>query len=101
MIRNSDAPVVFEGLRPGRFRVVAYKWYPSYFNSLRGREKSHIGRIIVKRIDQATFLQNQVFEPCLSGCKPAGQSNRAATYDNNVKLIFHCWKQIYIHSQEP
>jgi hypothetical protein len=81
--------VVFQGLAANGLYIVAYEGDLSDLYPFGGREEGHVGGVIVQRIHQAAFLEDEVGQAGLLCFQPAGDPDGASTYNDNIVMGVH------------
>ena len=84
LVGHRYAAIIFQSFRPGWLSVVGNKGNAADFKAVTGGEEGHIGWVIVNRINQTAFFQNDVSQTFLFGVQAAGQTNGAAADDDYV-----------------
>ena len=86
--------IIFQGFGADGLYIIAYERNTTDLDTLRGREEGHIGRVVVKGVDQAAFFQDKVGQAGAPGFQTAGDADGAAADDDDVVVCAHGWAKL-------
>src|SRR5689334_11082034 len=89
VVEVRHAPIVLERLGARGFDVDAGERNVADLEPLPRGEEGHVGRIAVKRIDEAALLDQQQLQIAASGFNAAREPGRPAAHDQNVQQLLH------------
>jgi len=78
------ALVLFGAVCGRRLGIIADERDIPDFQSFRSRKKSHVGRIMVKRIDEYSLFENNILQSGFLSFQRAGKADGARTNDQNI-----------------
>src|SRR5215212_8679543 len=86
---NSYSSVILQSLRACWLGSNRNKRYSSNLQSFRSGEEGHVQRIIIQRVNQCSFFNDQIVQACFFRFYTAGKSYGSAANNKNIQYFIH------------
>src|SRR5690606_7698082 len=89
VIGDHDPAIIFQGLVPLGFGLMADKGDAIDLQFFRGGEELHIHGIVEQRIDDGPFFDDKIMESLFFGLQATGYANGSPTNDDQIEFLHY------------